>query len=186
MSSSDRFVVGSTVLPGEFRAAMALLATGVTVISTLDPATGGPTGMTANAVMSVSLAPPLIVVSVRRQARMHALLERVGAYGVTVLGDHQEAEARRFAGLAADEGHTPRFASRHGVPVLRDGMAWVVARVAAALRAGDHTLFLGEVLAVGADRPNDPPLAFHRSRFARLVPAPAQPGAAWDAFGVWG
>ena len=54
--------------------------------------------MTANALMSVSLEPPLIVVSVRRRARLHAALQAAGGYGVTVLGEGQEVQARRFAG----------------------------------------------------------------------------------------
>ena len=85
--------------PGTFRHTMALLASGVTVITVRDPVTGQPRGMTANAVMSVSLRPPLIVVSVRRNAHLHGALRRAGAYGVTVLGAHQEVQARRFAGL---------------------------------------------------------------------------------------
>jgi len=75
---------------------MSLLASGVAVISAQDPESGKPRGMTANALMSVSLEPPLIVVSVRRRARLHAALQAAGGYGVTVLGEGQEVQARRF------------------------------------------------------------------------------------------
>src|SRR5207302_1376824 len=75
--------------PQAFRATLALLASAVTVISAHDPDTALPRGMTANAVMSASLDPPLIVVSVRRGARLHDVLERAGEYAVTVLGEGQ-------------------------------------------------------------------------------------------------
>jgi flavin reductase (DIM6/NTAB) family NADH-FMN oxidoreductase RutF len=151
-----------------FRATMALLATGVTVVSARDPASGRPHGMTANAVMSVSLTPPLIVVGVRRTARLHAAVLQAGAYAVTVLTETQWPLARRFAGH--DQSAEPQFAERSGVPVLRHGLAWIVARLHDAHPAGDHTLFIGEAMDVASDRPADPPLAFHRSAFAGLAP----------------
>ncbi len=160
-----------------FRSTMSLLASGVAVLSVTDPRTGQPRGMTANAVMSVSLAPPLIVASVRQRARLHAVVRAAGTYGVTVLGAAQEAQARRFAGLPVPAGETaPSFTEQGGVPVLDGGLAWMVAAVAAEHAAGDHTLFVGEVIALGTDQPDNPPLAFYRSAFTRL--APAAPGHA--------
>lgn len=189
--SSDRAGPGPAVAPEDFRAAMAQLASGVTVITVRDPGSGQPRGMTANAVMSVSLTPPLVVVSVRRQAQLHGALARTGAYGVTVLGEHQEAQARRFAGLPVSGGEEPpAFRDTGGVPVLCGGLAWLAARVTAAHPAGDHTLFVGEVTALGSDLPGSPPLAFHRSAFARLAPLrPRNVTAlhAWESIGdMWG
>ena len=162
---------------------MALLVTGVTVVTTRDGVTGGPRGMTANAVMSVSLEPPLIVVCLRSGARMHEAVRRAGAYGVTVLGAGQERLARRFAGLPTAgqvQDQELEFTERAGVPVLRHGLAWAVADVAAAYPAGDHTLFVGRVTAIAPERAYDPPLAFHRSAFARLVPAAGSVAPVWD------
>jgi flavin reductase (DIM6/NTAB) family NADH-FMN oxidoreductase RutF len=147
---------------------MALLATGVTVVSARDPASGRPHGMTANAVMSVSLTPPLIVVGVRRTARLHAAVLQAGAYAVTVLAETQWQLALHFAGQ--DQKAEPLFSERAGVPVLRHGLAWIVARVHDAYPAGDHTLFIGEATEFAQDRPGEPPLAFHRSAFGRLAP----------------
>jgi flavin reductase (DIM6/NTAB) family NADH-FMN oxidoreductase RutF len=179
------------VAPAAFRAVMSLLASGVAVISVRDPRTGRPRGMTANALMSVSLHPPLIVVSVRQQARLHAALEAAAAYGVTVLGEGQQAQARRFAGMpVAGHESAPAFSHRSGIPVLDGGLAWIVSRVRATHPAGDHTLFVAEIVDLGSDRPGDPPLAFHRSAFARLTPAgphEAAPLLAWEAgLDMWG
>jgi flavin reductase (DIM6/NTAB) family NADH-FMN oxidoreductase RutF len=160
---------------------MGLLVTGVTVITARDPDTGEPRGMTANALMSVSLTPPLVAVSVRRAARLHAALRRAGAYGITVLGESQEHEAHRFAGSPLpQELSPPQFTERAGVPLLGNGLAWIAARVTAAYPAGDHTLFVGAVTALGSERADDPPLVFHRSAFARVSPGPAAvPLRAW-------
>jgi flavin reductase (DIM6/NTAB) family NADH-FMN oxidoreductase RutF len=177
--------------PVAFRAVMSLLASGVAVISARDPDSGQPRGMTANALMSVSLHPPLIVVSVAQRARLHAALQAAGAYGVTVLGEGQQVQARRFAGLpVAGHESVPAFSHRRGIPVLDGGLAWIVARVQATHPAGDHTLFVGEIIELGSDRPGDPPLAFHRSAFARLTPASpheAVPLLAWETgLDMWG
>jgi flavin reductase (DIM6/NTAB) family NADH-FMN oxidoreductase RutF len=180
---------GTDLDQAAFRNAMGLLVTGVAVITARDPGTGEPRGMTANALMSVSLTPPLVVVSVRRGARLHEALRRAGAYGITVLGEGQEAEARRFAGLRVPAGSPdPEFTERTGVPVLGNGLAWIVARVTAAYPAGDHTLFVGAAAALAPERADDPPLAFHRSAFARVAPRPVPvPLQAWGAgLDTWG
>src|SRR5436189_2763541 len=90
---------------GEFRRILGRFATGVTIITT--EAGGGEQvhGMTANAFMSVSLRPPLVVVSVDKRARMHALLHVGKTYGVSVLGRDQRELSDRFAGRAKD--HEP-------------------------------------------------------------------------------
>lgn len=171
---------------------MALLVTGVTVVTARDQVTGEPRGMTANAVMSVSLAPPLIVVSVRSDARMHEAVRLAGAYGVTVLSADQEPHARHFAGLPPaaqlpDQGQEPEFTERSGVPVLRHGLAWAVAEVLAAYPVGDHTLFVGQVAEIEPELALDPPLVFHRSAFARLVPSHGPALPAWDSgLETWG
>jgi flavin reductase (DIM6/NTAB) family NADH-FMN oxidoreductase RutF len=153
-----------------YRAVLGLFATGVTVIGAWDSG-GAPRGMTANAFMAVSLDPPLIVVSVRRQARLHRLIEIGGSYGVSLLGEAHEPEARRFAGMPG-AGAEPgaRFRLRAGVPVLEGSLAWIAARVVDAHRSGDHTLFVSEVTELEQDRPDQDPLGFYRSSFARVIP----------------
>lgn len=76
MTRSSDAAGGTDLDPAAFRDAMGLLVTGVAVITARDPGTGESRGMTANALMSVSLVPPLVVVSVRRGARLHEALRR--------------------------------------------------------------------------------------------------------------
>jgi len=142
--------------------------------------------MTANAFMSASLRPPLVVVGVRREARLHAAIERSAGYGVSILPARLEREARRFAGLPAGaRDEEPGFSERGGAPILEGALAWLAARLTAAHPAGDHTLFVGEVLELGAADGDAAPLAFFRSAFTRLEPATAEP-VAIDPWGLPG
>jgi flavin reductase (DIM6/NTAB) family NADH-FMN oxidoreductase RutF len=148
--------------------------------------------MTANAFMSVSLSPALVLVSVRQGAHLHGLLHESGRYGVSLLGERLETEARRFAGMPMPA-HTPEpvFTEHAGVPVLSDALAWLTAAVVDEHLAGDHTLFIGEILALGSGEPGERPLGFYQSSFAEIRTLPRQgrmPIEVWDhpLAGQWG
>ena len=132
--------------------------------------------MTANAFMSGSMAPPLCLVSVAKRAHTHGLIAAAKTFGVTILGEHQEALARRFAGPAKGEPGAI-FEELAGVPVLSEGAARIAASLHAAVDCGDHTLYVGEILDV--DVSEFAPLLYHRSAFrvfrsdrSTQVPAP--------------
>lgn len=150
------------------RQAMARFATGVTVVlSELD---GQVHGMTANAVASVSLDPPLLLVCVGRGRRMHGVLEQAGSFTVSVLAEDQEHLSRYFAGqwdlLRPEEVPLDRTrGTAH--PVLAGSLAWLDCLVVAAYPGGDHTIFLGRVERAGWAEEGRP-LLFFRSRYARL------------------
>src|SRR5216117_3165926 len=116
-----------------------MFATGVTVITT--QAGEQIHGMTANAFMSVSLQPPLILISVDRRARMNALLREDMRYGVSVLEEHQTGLSDRFAGRR-DDGPEPRFELVNDTPLVEGALAHLVARVVRSYWGGDHSLFL--------------------------------------------
>jgi len=117
----------------QFRATMGKFATGVTIVTTYHE--GQSHGMTANSFLSVSLDPPLVLVSVATRARLHALLAPGCHYGVSVLADDQEALSRHFAGRPIEGLHIP-FVWKHGVPLIDNALAHVVARVVDAHPAG--------------------------------------------------
>jgi flavin reductase (DIM6/NTAB) family NADH-FMN oxidoreductase RutF len=172
------------------RRTLALFATGVTVITAPDPDSGEPRGMTANAFLSGSLEPPLVMVSVRDASHMRAAVTRSGSYGVSFLPEGLEREARRFAGMPVGRHESPPTFHEHGgVPVLGNCLGWLTAEVQEAHPIGDHTLFVGKVTEIGVDRPDDPPLLYHRSSFARLAPSEFGP-IEIDAWGgtvdLWG
>jgi flavin reductase (DIM6/NTAB) family NADH-FMN oxidoreductase RutF len=152
-----------------FRRTLGMFATGVTVITTQAKEQGSEQvhGMTANAFMSVSLQPPLVVISVDRRARMHALLHEGRRFGISVLADEQWALSDRFAGRAEPGTEEVGFDLVHETPLVRGALAHLVARVVRSYWGGDHSLFLGQVeyARYGEGRP----LLFHGGRYEHLL-----------------
>ena len=151
--------------PAHFSRVMGRFATGVTII--VADVAGDTRGMTANAFMSGSLEPPLCVVSVAKRAHMHAHLSAAERFSVNVLAAGQEDLATHFAGRPVP-GLEVAFDDVSTVPAIGSTAATVVAQVAAGHDCGDHTIFIGRIISMTAhDRP---PLVYHASRFAALVP----------------
>lgn len=161
---------GSTSLEAaEFRRVLGHLASGVTVVTTVDPE-GPVNGLTATAVTSVSLEPPLVLVCVDRTADTCGAIERSGVFAISVLAEDAEVLARRFAtyeaeakfqGIAYHERVT-------GSPILERAMAWLDCRVQHTYEGGDHVIYVAEVLA--GDARDEPPLLYFRGGYGRLTP----------------
>jgi flavin reductase (DIM6/NTAB) family NADH-FMN oxidoreductase RutF len=148
-----------------FRRTLGMFATGVTVVTTRRGETVH--GMTANAFMSVSLHPPLVLVSIDRRARMCDLLHEGTRYGVSVLSQAQSPLSDRFAGRTGDETPEPRFEVVRETPLVDGALAHLVCRVVRSYWGGDHSLFLGRV--EFARYGEGEPLLFHGGRYERLV-----------------
>ena len=126
---------------------MGRFATGVTVVTT-KYTNGDITGMTANAVMSLSLDPPLVVVSVDKSATMHEALSDGQCYAINIRVRDQEHLSNRFAtpgpkhfsDLEFQEGQT-------GAPILSGTLGYLDCKLVNTLPAGDHDMFVGEILA---------------------------------------
>ena len=155
----------------DLRGVMRRFATGVTVV-TAQSAEGPALGVTVNSLTSVSLEPPLVLICLAKYLRMHAELIGPGAhFAVNLLGGDQEALSRRFAGQRP--GVDP-FAeievsagAATGAPILTPGLGHLECRVVAAYPGGDHTIFLGEVLAAGVSD-EQPALVYYLSQYHRL------------------
>ena len=156
----------------QFRNALGRFASGVTVVTTCHE--GRTHGMTANAFVSVSLVPPLVLVSIDNRAFLHRVLPESGRYGVSVLAEDQEVLSNHFAGRTVDGLHI-RFAERHGMPLLEGAVAWFVVQVIDAHPAGDHTLYIGQVehFEAGDGRP----LLFYGGKYQQLRSDRAKPTA---------
>ena len=151
-----------------FRNALGRFSTGVTVVTTA--VNGGIHGMTANAFTSASLDPPLVLLSIGRQARMHAHLLQGTRFGVSVLSQDQLGYAWHFAGRE-QEGWQPAFTWRGEVPLVAEALAQFVCTVETLYPGGDHTLFLGRVEDLW--HRDGSPLTFYRGHFFGLIPLPA-------------
>ena len=152
----------------ELRRVMGHFATGVTVITTRDE-NGRPFGLTANAVTSVSLTPPLILVCVDKTADTYPYFDRSKVFTVNILSDGQEGISRRFAttGIEKFEG-VGYHRTETGCAVLDDAVGHLDCRIIDSYDAGDHTIYMGEVLS--ADANDVPPLLFFRGGYRKLAP----------------
>jgi flavin reductase (DIM6/NTAB) family NADH-FMN oxidoreductase RutF len=156
----------SEIDPSQFRQLLGRFATGVTILTVATPE-GGPLGMTANSLASVSLHPPLISVCVDREAELHDVILEAREFVVNVLASPQEALARRFS-----DKHEDRFdgvgyrLSPEGLILLDGALAHVVCERQAAHPGGDHTIVLGRV--VGGATSDGRPLLYYRGGYAAL------------------
>ena len=152
----------------EFRRVIGHFGTGVAIVTSCRE-DGGACGLTVSAVASLSLEPTLILVCVDRTSETHGWLERAGYFAVNVLEEGKgETTARRFATGGQEEKFRgiAWHPERTGAPVLDDSLAWLDCRVTAALPGGDHTIFVGEVLA--ADAREGTPLLYYRGGYGRF------------------
>jgi flavin reductase (DIM6/NTAB) family NADH-FMN oxidoreductase RutF len=161
----------------EFRAAMARLAAGVVLVTAHD-AEDGPhgaaAGMTATAFLSVSLDPPLVMVSVRAGSRMDELLERQPLWAASLLAEGQRAIAGRFAmkGRLSDRllfTEVPHEVGEvSGAPLVDGALAAVECRTERRVPAGDHTLVVARVLTTTLHQQTGGPLTYYQGTYRRL------------------
>ena len=149
-----------------FRQLLGRFATGVTVLTTRGPG-GDPVGMTASSVASVSLDPPLVLVSVDRTHEMHGALEAATYFVLNVLAADQETLSRRFAGDEANRFSGVGFQpNKQGIAVLDGVVAHIECQKQQTIPAGDHTVFLG--LVTGGNATDRRPLLYYRGGYAGL------------------
>jgi len=148
----------------QFRNVMARHAAGVTVVTTAGPT--GYHGVTVTAFCPLSLDPPLVLVCIDRQQQSHRLLETAAGWVVNLLSRDQEFLAEQFAGRAplADSrfSRLPHHLGPLGIPRLDGCLAWIDCRPWARYEGGDHSIFVGQVVALDLGPANDPLMYFER------------------------
>ncbi|RYF17531.1 MAG: flavin reductase [Comamonadaceae bacterium] len=148
----------------EFRAALGMFATGVTIV-TARTAEGQLIGLTANSFNSVSLAPPLVLWSLSRAAASMAVFSGGSHYAINVLANDQKALAERFAMKGADRWTGVTFdLGAGGAPLLHGAAATFECFNRSRYEEGDHVIFVGEVERC-AHRHGASPLLFHGGRY---------------------
>ncbi|MFZ0887318.1 MAG: flavin reductase family protein [Candidatus Binataceae bacterium] len=150
----------------ELRRVMGHFATGVTIVTTR-ASNGKVHGLTANALTSVSLVPPLLLLCVDKKAESYPCFAESRLFTVNVLSDSQEELSRRFAVSGGEK--FERVACRlgaNGVPVLDGALAHLECRVVDAHDAGDHTIYIGEI--ESAETREGKPLLFYRGGYRSL------------------
>lgn len=148
------------------RRIMGRFATGVTVVTTRYQ--GELVGLTANAVASLSLEPPLVLVAIDRASQTHPKLVASGCYAVNILSADQQELSQRFAQRGPkDFSDLELTTAVTGAPILAGVLGWVDCRVTQILPGGDHDIFVGQIEAGGCR--DGRPLLFFAGRYGRLA-----------------
>lgn len=164
--------------PELFRRVLGRFATGVTVVSFLRD--GVPAGMTVNAFLSVSLEPPLVLVSVRKGSRFVEHVHLGDRCGINILSEQQRHLGPHFASQPEQE-VVAHFSDHAGTPLLDGSLAQIIARVVDIHPAGDHLLYIAEIEHL-AHGPDAQPLIFFSGRYKQIhahtpVVGDLEPGA---------
>ncbi len=170
---------GQAVDPRAFRDVMGRFATGVTVVSFTR--VGEAAGMTVNSFLSVSLEPPLVLVSVRREARFTADVGIGDRYGVNVLSDAQQPLSAHFANRPVPGLAVP-FSHLYGTPLIDGSLAQIIARVVDIHEAGDHLLYIGRIEHLWHG-PEAKPLIFFTGKYKHIDAH--EPTVQWNAVDGW-
>ncbi len=153
----------------QLRAAMRAWTSGVTVVTAVYG--GEQHGMTVSSFTSISLDPPLIVISLQTVSRTHDMVVKAGAFGVTILAASQQLLSERFSSRQSsmserlDGLDTETLVT--GAPFIKGGLAYMDCRVTQSIQSGMNTLFIAEVVAVRGDD-HDAPLVYHDRTYHRL------------------
>jgi flavin reductase (DIM6/NTAB) family NADH-FMN oxidoreductase RutF len=149
------------VLQRKFRAAMGNVAAAVSVVTTLEA--GAPHGTTVSAFASLSMEPPMMLVSLDNTSSLLSRLSVGSRLGVNVLAAHQDQIGLRFARKGDDKFADIPWNVEDGAPALVDRLAWIALDVHSLVPAGDHTIVLGAVQA--ADVKPGAPLTYWQRTF---------------------
>lgn len=157
--------------PNAFRRVMGHFVTGVTVVTTL--ADGLPQGITVNALSSISLEPPLVMVALDRRRFITPAVRSTGRYAVNVLSEDQQGLSDCFAGAPVEPGRdafcgaswTP---GATGLPLIHGAIATLECTVVQTFSAGDHDLFIGRVDVLANESHHPMPLLYYRRRYLRI------------------
>jgi len=155
--------------PQQFRAALGMFATGVTIV-TARAEDGTLVGLTANSFNSVSLSPPLVLWSLARRAGSMPVFSRGSHYAINILAADQKALAQRFATRDIDRFAGVTFREGcGGAPVLEGCAAVFECANRSQYEEGDHVIFVGEVEACSRAEQAQP-LIFHGGRYYTELP----------------
>jgi len=152
--------------PQELRRVMGHFATGVTVVTTRD-SEGRPNGLTANAFMSLSLSPPLALISVDKGATCYSCFQLNNSFTVNFLSEGQEEVSRRFATKGADKFADLKWhPGENGAAIIDGAIGCIECRIAQCYDGGDHTIVVGEITRACAS--GGRPLLFFQGKYRSL------------------
>jgi 3-hydroxy-9,10-secoandrosta-1,3,5(10)-triene-9,17-dione monooxygenase reductase component len=163
VSHAEQQTIDATAL----RRVCAHFATGVTVITS--GTSGDAMGTTVNSFTSVSLDPPLVLFCLHVRSRLRPLVRQSSGFVVNFLTRRQERLASTFAGReSARMDSVAHQRSVGGLPILSEALGFLACGLRAEHEGGDHTIYVGEVLELGAPGKHEDPLIFYRGAMRAL------------------
>lgn len=153
-------------LQSTFRKAMASVATPVSIVTTIE-LFGQPYGTTVSAFNSLSMSPPMVLVSLDAGSSLLGMIERSGSFGVNVLAADQAELALRFANKKPGRFTNTEWREEEGSARLTGAAAWVACKVTDLVDGGDHRIVLGSVVAAATTERE--PLTYHARTFGTHV-----------------
>ncbi|MGL4610826.1 MAG: flavin reductase family protein [Trueperaceae bacterium] len=149
--------MSTEINPQAFKQTLGRFASGVTVVTMKQGEDVH--GITVSAFLSVSLEPPLILVSIDKKAHSHERMLNASHYGVSILREGQQTISNHFAGRTLDV--APEFELLNHFPVVKDALAQLSCKTVQKVDAGDHTLFIGQIEHARWQENAKPLLYFH-------------------------
>jgi flavin reductase (DIM6/NTAB) family NADH-FMN oxidoreductase RutF len=175
MADAPGVATSPRIDPDRYRDVLGRFVTGITVVTTMAEEDGGtrPFGTTVNAFNSVSLDPPLVLITVGVERSIHPVIARTGRFAVNILAEDGQDLSDCFSGAPSLH---PRTAfcdatyrtSEQGMPLLDEALAWVECRLERIIEAGDHTIYLGRIVDLGVSDHERWPLLYFRRRYLRI------------------
>lgn len=156
---------GGVVDEETFRTTLGAVCTPVAIVTSA--AGGRPHGTTVSAFCSLSLRPPLVLVSLDRSSNLLAMIRDTGAYGINVLENHQATLARGFARKGEDKFDQVPWSLDHGLPRIHQAGLWLACTVHEMVDGGDHVIVIGLVQA--AEHDAHQPLLYQQRSFRTLA-----------------
>lgn len=151
-----------------FRQALSNFASGVTVVTTLDPFSGKPVGVTISSFCSVSEDPPQVLFCLDKKSKALLPINANGHFAVNILASDQQDLSERFSSPRSKIWDGVRYhAGLGGVPVLTGTVTSLECKMSNEIRSGDHTIFVGQVEAARVD-PGATPLIYHHNAYTEL------------------
>jgi len=151
----------------QFRQTLSQFVSGITIVTTQFH--GQCHGTTVSSFCSLSLDPPLILVCLNHQSASNALIQASSTFGVNILAEGEAWMAKQFAHREASKfANVAYHNGTLGTPLLDDALATLECRLIAHYPGGDHTIFLGEVIALQRN-PEKRPLVYFDSQYARIM-----------------
>ncbi len=150
-----------------FRQLMGCFATGITVVTARNKE-NEPVGITINSLTSVSLDPPLVLFCLDRKAQLYPIFRQASHFAVNILSEDHQDFSQYFAYAHHPKPKNMWDKAQDGLPLLKGTLGWMICKMHKIHKAGDHDIFVGEVIKLHKRAGQKNPLLYFHSRYRKI------------------